>query len=352
MTYCIGCKYQNSVYLWADTAITKSEPLNNTLSSFGEYQRKVKDQFVEEGLLKIVPICDNVAVAFSGNVQLASNIIKYLQEQLEEQGNTQNLITVLNSINASLGPFSSNRAVELLVALSDFSGGSQLLYWNSFKGLDTNNSDYYEIGSMDSYHSQITPYFLSMLTNKNLDSDHVLPIISAIVQTYGIHDNMIDQNIGGIIFGLRVCNGEVMWQEDTNYLIYDKNFRTPIWVSAFVRDNVLIVNSSKTNETKILAHSISMVESQAWLEKWCNYISTELNKDHYRYWIFISMFSKVITVLKRAAFEKESRFIRINQVNDSTFDIAINQELMDILMQPLIDKKDGSLPFRLNFRND
>lgn len=38
--------------------------------------------------------------------------------------------------------------------------------------------------------------------------------------------------------------------------------------------------------------------------------------------------------------------------DDGKFDMGISGELMSLLKQPLIDLKDGSLPFRLNLRND
>jgi hypothetical protein len=49
---------------------------------------------------------------------------------------------------------------------------------------------------------------------------------------------------------------------------------------------------------------------------------------------------------------RESRYVRLNAAGDGKFTLGMSSELMSLLVQPLEDRGDGSLPFRLNFRND
>lgn len=350
MTYCAGWKYSNSVYLFADTAATKNSPPNTTHSSFGELHAQVRGDHVEESLLKIVALSDGIAVAFAGDVQLATSIIEFLSENL--QANLSDLRALLSSVSTSLGPFSRNRGVELLVAAADSIGGPQLLYWNTASGLDTFESDYYQIGSLTSYHSALTPQVLSLFARGNLAPDRILSVVTAVVQSYGVHDNLVEQNIGGLIFGLRTHAGQTMWQEDTNYVLYDPQVKGLIWISAFVRDNVVVVNSSKTNDIRCLAHSVSTASIDAWIDKWQGHVKSHLETGRYRYWVFISMLDKVITVLRRNNPDAQSRYVSLRKIGDGKFDMGISEELMSLMKQPLIDQQDGSLPFRLNFRND
>jgi hypothetical protein len=88
------------------------------------------------------------------------------------------------------------------------------------------------------------------------------------------------------------------------------------------------------------------------LDSWKTYINTHLNSDQYRYWVFLNTLGKVITVLRRDAFERESRYVRLNATKDGKFTIGMSPELLPILVRPLVDRLDGSLPFRLNFLND
>lgn len=350
MTYCAGWKYSNSVYLFADTAATRNSPPTTTHSSFGELHAQVRGEHVEESLLKIVPLSDGTAVAFAGDVQLATSIIEFLSENLEANANA--LRPLLSSVTTSFGPFSKDRGVEILLATSDSLGEPQLLYWNSVSGLDIAGSDYYQIGSLTSYHAVLTPQVLSLFARGNLAPDRLLSVLTAVVQSYGVHDNLIEQNIGGLIFGLRTHAGQIMWQEDTNFVLYDPQVMSPIWVSAFVRDNVVVLNSSQTNDIRCLAHSVSTESIQAWFDKWQGRIKSHLETDQYRYWVFIAMRDKVITVLRRDNLDRESSYVSLRKIGDGKFDMGISEELMSLLKQPLIDRQDGSLPFRLNFRND
>lgn len=350
MTYCAGWKYSSSVYLFADTAATKDSPPTTTHSSFSELHAQVRGEYVEESLLKIVPVSDGIAIAFAGDVQLATSIIEFLSENLE--ANVSDLRSLLSSVTISFGPFSRDRTVELLLAASGPLGEQQLLCWNTVSGLDTSDSDFYQIGSLESYHSAVTPLLLSILAKGSLAPDRLLSVLTAVVQSYGVHDNLIEQNIGGLIFGLRTEAGRTIWQEDTNYVLYDPQIKNLIWISAFVRDDVVVLNSSQTNDIRCLAHSVSTASIQAWLNKWQGYVKSHLETDRYRYWVFISTLGKVITVLRRDDFDVESRYVSLRKSGDGKFDMDISGELMSLLTKPLTDLHDGSLPFRLVFRND
>jgi hypothetical protein len=94
-----------------------------------------------------------------------------------------------------------------------------------------------------------------------------------------------------------------------------------------------------------------MPSTQVWLNSWEAYIKTHLNSDQYRYWVFLNILEKVITVLRRETLDHESPYIRLNTTGDGKFDMSVSPELMSVLVQPLVDRNDGSLPFRLNFRN-
>ncbi|MBD2536920.1 hypothetical protein H6G97_50000 [Nostoc flagelliforme FACHB-838] len=351
MTYCFAWKYGDTVYLLADTAATKSSLPNFDKSSFGQLHDKVRGEYVEESLLKIVPIAPDTAIAFAGDVQLATAIIEFLKENFCSAETFANLF---GKVNASFGPFDPKRPVELLLAYAPSNGDPKLIHWNSKHGLDSNQFDYYTIGSLTSYHAALTPLVLSMLVNGKLASGRILPILIAIVQSYGIHSNIIEQNVGGIIFGLRVCNGKIIWQEDTNFVLYNstaEKFETFDLISAFVRDNVVVVNSSFTNDIRGFAHSVSTPSIQAWQESWNSFIVSHTNSDKYRYWVFLSTAKKVITVLLRDNFDNENNYFSLQYLGDGNFSFGLSQELMALLMEPLMDRGDGSLPFRLNFRN-
>jgi hypothetical protein len=348
MTYCAGWRYRESVYLLSDTAVTKSLPPQTVISSFGQLHDKVRGMYVEEALLKILPIAPDTVVALAGDVQIATTIIEFLKENLHKAVTIESLFA---SVTTSMGPFDPRRCVELLLAYSPTSGKPKLIRWDSTHGIDVTESDFYQIGSLTSYHAALTPQVLAVLVQRKLAPDRILPVLSAIVQSYGIHDNLINLNIGGVIFGLRLYNEKIDWQEDTNFILYDPTFKNISYISAFSRNNVLVVSSSLTNDIRVFAHTVSTSSTQTWLDYWGPFIRKHLNSNKYRYWVFISTTSRIITVLRRDNLDSENKYFTLQYSGDGNFSLGLSPEMMSLLSQPLIDHGDGSLPFRLNFRN-
>ena len=349
MTYCAGWKYADSVFLLADTAATKPSRPYTSHSSFGELHADVRGEHVEESLLKLVPIAPGAAIAFAGNVQLAREVIAFLKDNYRD---TMPLEKLFFSLTASLGPFEPTRTVEVLLASSRSSGDPHLVRWDTTRGLNDQKSNYYQIGSLTSYHAAITPNVLSVLIRGKVPSERLLTLISAVVQSYGVHDNLIDMNVGGIIFGLRVEAGNLFWQDDTNYVLHDPAFANISYVSAFVRDHVLVVNSSLTNEVRAFAHSASMPSSQIWRGSWEGYIKAHVRSDQYRYWVFLSTLEKVITIIRREDLGSVSKYLRLVATQDGEFTIGMSPELMSVLGRRLAGRDNGTLPFRLNCLND
>ncbi len=349
MTYCVGWKYNDNVFLLADTAATKLAKPSTTYSSFGQLHAEVRGEHVEESLLKLVPLGAGTVAAYAGNVQLATQCLDFLRDGLVTTNGIRNLLQMLT---ANLGPFRPDRAVELLVATSAEVGKCELVRWSTVHGIDAREADFYHIGSLTSYHSALTPALLSQLVAGKLDAKRMLPIASAVVQSYGVHDNLIDMNVGGLIFGVQTALGVVTWQQDTNYVLYAPSFAFRAWITAIARDNALVISSSLTDDTRVLGHSTSMPRRDLWNEQWLTGAKAALDSAKSPCWIFISTLGKVITVIFRADVSKDSRYVRLTHCGNGKFDLALSPELMALLCQPLEDRNDGSLPFRLNVRND
>jgi hypothetical protein len=109
MTYCAGWKYADTIFLLGDTAATKRSRPTTPHSSFGELHAEVRGEHVEETLLKLVPIAPGTAVAFAGDVRLATEMIGFLKSNYDD---AKPLDKLFSSLAASLGPFHSDRFVE------------------------------------------------------------------------------------------------------------------------------------------------------------------------------------------------------------------------------------------------
>jgi hypothetical protein len=349
MTYCAGWKYKDTVFLLADSAATKITRPITSHSSFGELHAEVRGEHVEESLLKIVPIGAGTVAAYAGDVQLAANYLSFLRDGLPT---AKSISDLLQSLTLSMGPFDPERVVALLLASSTNGGSHELIRWSTEHGTDLGGSDYYQIGSLTSYHSALTPALLSRLAAGNVDPARMLVIATAIVQSYGIHDSMIDMNVGGLVFGAQTSRGIVSWQRDTNYVLYNAGFTSRALVTAIARDNTLVVNSSLTDSMRVFGHSASMSGKSIWDEQWLRRVKEDLDSGLSPNWIFICTNGKIITLVFRQDIHKESKYIKLSNLGSGKFDLAVSHELMSTLLQPLRDRRDGSLPFRLSVRSD
>lgn len=349
MTYCAGWKYRDAVFLLADTAATKSTKPNTTHSSFGQLHAEVRGEHVEESLLKLVPLGAGTVAVFAGDVELAKSCLEFLRDAIPAAGSTSAL---LHSLTLSLGPFPEDRPVDILLAVTDEAGRSELIHWDSLRGIDATESNFYQIGSLTSYHAALTPALLSLFVEHNLDTERMLSVASAVVQSYGIHDDLVSMNVGGLIFGIQTRLGVVTWQHDTNFVLYSPDFSYRAIITAIVRDNILVLSSSITDDTRAFGHSTSMPREDLWTADWLHKAKIELDSGATPLWVFLSTACQVITLIFRSEATKDSRYVKLENQGEGKFNLGLSPELMAILQQPLQNRKDGGFPFRLNVRND
>ena len=349
MTYCAGWKSQDAVFLLADTAVTKRSKPATTHSSFGQLHDEVQGEYVEEGLLKLVPLNSGTVAAFAGDVDLATSCLEFLRSRITATTSPRDL---LQGLTVSLGPFPKERPVEILLAFTDEAGRSDLVHWESLRGLDPTESDYYQIGSLTSYHAALTPELISLFVSGSLDTERMLSVVSTIVQSYGIHDDLIRMNVGGLIFGAMSRLGSVTWQPDTNFVLYSLDFSFRAVITAICRENMLVLSSSITDDTRIFAHSVSMPRVGVLTEDWLQRAKREIDSGATPLWVFISTVGRVITLIFRADVNKESRYVKFTNLGGGNFELALSPDLMELLRKPLQDRNDDSMPFRLNVRND
>lgn len=345
MTYCLGWKYQGVVYLVADSAVTSGAPPSLPRSSVGETQYFTNTYSVEEGLLKIVPIENNFVVAYAGDVSKAATIIEFIKSSL---GIHEDIYGLIKSITRSLGPFVTDRAVSLIIGTT-VDQDLDLVRWESN---DPSNiirgNDLFQVGSVQSFHGVMTRAILSLLVSGRLPLDRMLPISTAIIQSYGVHDHMMSQHIGGMIYGLSVDKKDgVRWQEDTKYILYDPAFRDIGVVTCLCRENALAIRSSITNDTRILYHSSNILGPNEWMAKWKPELEKDFKSGCAKYWAFISKRDRNITVVKLPEKSYESKYFRLSHTGEGIFDFAVDPKFIAMLNSPVTDRGDSSIPFRL-----
>jgi hypothetical protein len=354
VTYCAAWKSKGTVFLLADTAVTSKTSPTTTHTSFGQLHAEVRGETVHEALLKLVPLGDGIVAAFSGEVSLANHCLDFIRDGVA-QG--IGLAELLAAMTVSLGPFEEDRVVELLIAASTKAGDAQLQYWDTRSGLKLDPQDCYQIGSLTSWHPELTLRLASQFHQSSLPQERVLAVMTAIVQSYGVHDNLIDMNVGGAIYGVRTGDGKVQWQPDTNFVLYDASFKFPAVICSAVRNNALAVRSTFTDDLRVFAHTTSLPTPDPIDDEWLASVRSQLDSGRSKYWVFLSTLEKNVTVVCRADVDNPSRLV-LMKVDSAipgeheNVGLSISEELMQVLRRPVTDIRDGSIPFRLTFLND
>ena len=159
---------------------------------------------------------------------------------------------LIESTANSLGPFPNNDPVTLLIGNKE-STGAELYLWESRKPYEiVPVQGFSSIGSIGSYHTKLTREMVAFLIQR-FSYNH-FPLILSLVQAYGIHENVIQHNVGGIIFGASLTSDGVRWQPDTSYLLYDEDISDIQIVTCLARNNALAVYSS-INKERYLFHN-------------------------------------------------------------------------------------------------
>ena len=254
MTYCIGWKTKDAVFLIADSAVTSSAPINetHTTTSFGEKHAWVGKESVQEMAVKVISIM-NTVFTFAGDSTLGYSIAKTLRLALE---NGQSPKTALrDAIGSNVFP-ASNKSVSVLHGYYE-NGRPFLTSFNKQKnGQFENHDDIVQIGSISEKYRNLSEGALNALNQefaKKASPKRLMSFVLTLVQSYGIRSYLIEKNVGGIFSGIYADATGVNWHSDTLYVIHDTAFKHKECVASIVRDNVLVVRSMFTYEERYFA---------------------------------------------------------------------------------------------------
>ena len=209
LTYCIGWKTTNYACLIADSAITGPAKPTHDFGTFGEAQQLFesgpsKGMYIEEKAVKIVHLSDKCAVGYAGYASTAKKIIKYL---IDNDHLLEDIPNALKHVNMFLGPFTKNTS---LIFAAHYDNEPVLLTWNTLTDHIQSDANFYEIGSLKSIEKTIAPDFLACLASNKVPEDECLEIVMSMVQSYGVHELLCQQNIGGAICGTKVSSESVL----------------------------------------------------------------------------------------------------------------------------------------------
>lgn len=347
MTYCLGWKTKNSVFIAADSAVTipSASALNTPLSSFGEVSYRDNANHVYEGLLKICVVGQTI-VAFSGCVQTAINVIKTFQEVVNVD---QNILEGLKRAVLSSGPYTKDNDIALILGYYDKNGPILISYNHDGKRSIDDHDHCVQIGSAGSIYRVSSEIVIRTFLQGNLGDEHMLAAVTAVLQSYGIFDQMMRMNVGGVFFGASADSNGVSWQRDTSYFLYPPNLSISHFISVYSIDNALGIASSFVNP-KVFMNTVNTGDVKEWQGRWMSELKEKLDSGKSIFYTFLSMKDRLITVIKKTDNSTDQYFKMQAEHLDGRgkYTFSFSPELVELLNYA---KPDGD-EFRFNWRND
>lgn len=216
MSYCVAYKNNNSVFLYADTAVSSHNEPYIKYNSFGQIQTEYEGFYVEEALQKIVKIRDNFVIAYaSDDVKAAVEMIEMIERSYDDVG----FNGILSLLEATYGNSSST---ELILVYSNSQTNPEIYTFTNGKCI---LGEWAEIGSGKNIENLSRN--VKEILNKTSVNDYSISLSKAIaaLQCYVYHNNLFEVGIGGIFTGVCVKQ-KVHYPKSLDCYIFEDDINT------------------------------------------------------------------------------------------------------------------------------
>jgi len=346
--------------LAADSAVTRSVAEDSQLleapkdtTSFGELNVYESNRTVGEGALKIINL-GQVAVAMCGDLRVGRSVVRTLNTAMEHGKDPQEALRVAVRTN---GPFDDpERTIQLIVA-SPSSPKPTLLAFNSDGNQaiqEVQEGCAIHFGSLSPAYKSVTPQFIELLRGFTLKPQQLLVGTLALLQSYGIHEHILEEGVGGAFCGLLVQENSIEWQKDILFCIHrgmDQNFNM---VSSIVRDDVLVVRSTLNNRCSYFGDSLNSGLDEKWRAEWWDPAFEFAKHGKFDFIVLLNTQFRIVTVIEMLK-QQTSKHYRIvpakGQRPEEAFrlDFAFSPTLTEDMIEPIADRNDGSMPLKFNW---
>jgi len=351
MSYVLGWKTRSNVYIAADSVTTTTPIPVSVQSNFGERQICEGGTSVAERALKIV-VDGDLAIGLCGDFgrarELAGSVFQSYKRHREPE-------IAMREMIASNGPFPMHHAAQLVVAWRGEPCPRLFSFNHDQRGTlrEFGDGEGVPLGSIRAMHKSMTQdLFKRLFVVESEGSAAYLTAALGVLQSFGIHDYLIDDGVGGVFTGLSVSRDAISWQPDLLYLIDEPG--KDIWsaVATCVRDHHLIVNSTITNEPRVYATSVtSEYDLAQWSNQWARFAQSYIKNKQFDFVVLLGLKRWVVVVIemRRATDSKMVRFNVDSASKDGVAWFELNTEMITMLRQSFQNPEPDARDFRFGF---
>ena len=300
MTLNLGWISESAVCLVTDTLVTKPGPSQRGMTSLGQTTQRDDGLAVEEAAAKLVPLGPHAAAALCGDaagaialVTTALNSIKYGTPVWDA------ILRAGHSVHQNQPPFGD---FSLLVAMWD-SGPKLLLYESRTLALaDVSDNSPVTRGSLRAELQDRIRREIQGTPKLNRAREYALAPALAILQSLAASENLIEDMVGGIFYGLQINADGLHWQPSLLYVFHqdvDDAATAPPWniVNCRILDGVCTVGSSLARQVRCFVPPGGYTDRSAWMSRWEESLGTAAALDTCRAVAFIRVLGGSVVLL-------------------------------------------------------
>lgn len=349
MSYVLGWKTRSNIYIAADSAITGRPATHDVYSSFGERHILNGSDSVAERAQKIV-VDDDLAIGLCGDFSTARDLASFVFDSYQR---TQDLEATLHDLTVSTAPFPMKHDSRLVIAWRSAPFPRLFSFNHDGNGTfhELKDGEGVPLGSVSAMHRSLTQDLLRRLfVMESQGTGAYLAAALGALQSFGIHDYLLTDGVGGTFTGLCVSHNSITWQPDILYVIDEPG--NNIWsaIATCTRDGSLIVNSTVTNATRVFTTiTDDKGGPSTWWETWGEFAQRYLKTRIFDFVVLLGSQRWVVIVIemKRASESVVLRFLPEAEPTHGTSWFELHSILVDELQRGFAKPAD---PLARDFR--
>lgn len=255
----------------------------------------------------------------------------------------------------SNGPFPMKRAAQLIVAWRGEPCPRLFSFNHDGRGTlhELGYGEGVPLGSVRAMHKGMTQEPLKRLFA--MDRQGFAAYLAAalgLLQSLGVHDYLLNDGVGGSFTGLCVTREGIAWQPDLLYLIDQPG--EDIWsaVATCVRDGILIVNSTITNELRLFVTTVNGENDLAqWAKRWGRFAQSYITNKRFDYVVLLGLTRWVVIVIemRRTLESKMLRFHADSPAKGRVSWFELQAEMISELSRGFSNPEPDARDFRFRF---
>lgn len=351
MSYVLGWKTQSNVYIAADSMITSAPTMIADQSSFGERQIREGGISVAERGMKIV-VDNDLAIGLCGDFRIARNLASSV---ILGNRRLRDPMKAMQEMVVSNGPFTNGCEVQLIIAWRG-KPGPRLFCFNDDGSCSLREAacgEGFQLGSAHTMHKNITrQLFKPLVAMERYGPAAHLTAALGLLQSYGIHDYLLRDRVGGSFTGLSVTSEVITWQPDLLFLIDEPE--KYIWpgIATCVRDHNLIVNSTITHEPRVFMTTVNGENDFAqWSKRWGKFAKSCITTQLFDFVVLLGLKRWVVIVIemKRASMSRMLKFQSGSTAADSISWFELHKDMVSALRREFSNVEADARNFRFAF---